>query len=277
MAIDDLISMRMTAPPQSIEDLGSLKRLPSRLAILGKTKNLDRLAEGPPIEALWVGDVNERQFAAILPHIDPLYLLFDGLRVSDLTPLGTLRRLQALEIRWNTKVTNVSFLEHLTGLRLLAISHCPKVHDLRPIAALENLEILDLSGGMWSTFKPDTLEPLGQLHRLRGLSLKTIRVKDRSLAPLARLTQLRELELSNQFPTEEYARLSVALPDVQCTHFEPYFKAGALGADKVMVTGTGKPVLTLPKDAARLERYVQRYRAMQDRFRAEYNRPARPR
>jgi hypothetical protein len=270
MAIDDLISMQPNAPPPVTDNLARLDKPPSRLSILGKTQNIGRLADFPSVEALWVGDVNERQFNEILPLIDPLYLLFDGLRVADLASLGRLRRLQAIEIRWNTKVTDVSFLENLTNLRLLALSHCPKVHDLSPIAALKNLEILDLSGGMWSTFKPDTLEPLGQLRNLRGLSLKAIRVKDQSLAPVARLKQLQELELSNQFPTEEYARLSVALPHIQCTHFSPYLDFGAgEDANQVMVTGKGKPVLSLPKDAARLERYVQRFREMQESFRAE--------
>jgi hypothetical protein len=268
MTIDDLITMQLTAPPQVTDDLARLKKPPSRLSILGKTKNISRLADFPSVEALWVGDVNERQFKEVLPLIDPLYLLFDGLRVADLARLGNLRRLNALEIRWNTKVTDISFLENLTGLRLLALSHCPKVHDLGPIAALKNLEILDLSGGMWSTFRPDTLEPLRHLHKLRGLSLKAIGVKDQSLAPIAGLEKLEELELSNQFPTEEYARLSVALPHIQCTHFSPYLDFGAGGdANQVMVTGKGKPVLSLPKDTARLERYVQRFEEMQNNFR----------
>ena len=274
MAIDDLITMQLTVPPAVTEDLALLKKPPSRLFILGKTQNMDRLADFPSVEALWVGDVNERQFNEILPLINPLYLLFDGLRVADLTPLGRFRQLKALEIRWNTKVTDISFLEKLTDLRLLALSHCPKVHDLGPVAALKNLEILDLSGGMWSTFRPDTLKPLGQLRKLRGLSLKAIGVRDQSLAPVAGLQQLDELELSNQFPTEEYARLSVALPHIQCAHFSPYFDFGAGGAaNQVMVTGKGKPVLSLPKDAARLERYVQRFGEMRERFRTEQKRP----
>ena len=121
---------------------------------------------------------------------------------------------------------------------------------------------------MWSTFQPETLAPLKGLKNLRGLSLKNIRVGDESLAPVAGLKGLQALELSNQSPTEEYARLSVALPHIQCEHFSPYFDFGAgKGATQVMVTGKGKPVLSLPKDAARLERYVQRFEEMQARFR----------
>lgn len=268
MAIDDLISMQVTAPPPVTEDLAAVEAPPSRMAILGKTRNIDRLSGFQALEALWVGDVNERRFSEILPRIDPLYLALDGVRVADLSPLGRLRRLQALEIRWNTKVSDIAFLENLPGLRLLTLSHCPQVHDLGPIGALKNLEILDLSGGMWSTFRPRTLEPLGRLAKLWGLSLKAIRVGDQSLEPVARLASLRELELSNQFPTEEYARLSVALPEVRCARFAPYLDFPVGGAEKVMVTGKGKPVLTLPEDRARLETYVQRYREMQARFRA---------
>ena len=108
------------------------------------------------------------------------------------------------------------------------------------------------------------------IYRLRGLSLKTIRVKDQSLAPAAKLKDLQALEPSNQFLTEEYARLSVALPHIQCPHLSPYFDIFAgKGTNQVMVTGKGKPVLTRPKDAERLQRYVQQFHKMQERFRGE--------
>ena len=269
MAIDDLITMKPVAPPPIVEDLADLKAPPARLAIWGKTRNLDLLSGFPPVEAIWVGDVNQRQFDEILPLIDPVYLLFDGLRVADLSPLGKLSRLEALEIRWNTKVTDISFLKGLKGLRLLALVHCSKVHDIGPIEGLENLEILDLGGGMRSTFRPETLAPLRRLSKLWGLSLKAIRVGDESLAPVAELGRLSELELSNQFPAQEYARLSVAFPHIDCPHFAPYIDFPVRSdAQQVMVTGKRGPVLTLPKDAARLERYVERFREMQEKFRA---------
>jgi hypothetical protein len=268
--IDDLIGMRPAVPPAPVEDLASLDGTESRVRIKGTTKNLGRLAELKSLEALWAGDVNEAQFVRIVSLIDPLYLQFDGLRAADLSLLGRLQRLQALEIHWNTKVSDISFLNQLPNLRLFALTHCPRVHDLGPIAALRNLEVLDLSGGMWSTFKPDTLKPLEGLDKLWGLCLTAIRVADQSLEPVAQLKALRKLELSNQFPTEEYARLSVALPRVECTHFVPYFEVNFGKGRQVMVTGKGKPVLSLPRDQARLDAYVERFRAAQARFRTMY-------
>ena len=268
--IDDLIGMQPVVPPAPVEDLASLDGAATRVCIKGTTKNLERLGELTSLEAMWAGDINHAQFARIVTLIDPLYLMFDGLRVAELSPLGRLSRLQALEVRWNTKVSDISFLERLTGLRLLALSHCPRVQELGPIAALGDLEVLELSGGMWSTFRPDTLKPLAELDKLWGLSLTNIRVADESLAPVAQLKSLRKLELSNQFPTEEYARLSVALPQVECTHFVPYFEVNFGKGRQVMVTGKGKPVLTLPRDQARLDGYVERFRAAQTRFRETY-------
>lgn len=270
MGIDDLISMKPNAPPPLVDDLASLREPPTRLSIGGKTRNLDLLAKFPSVEAIWVNDVGQNQFDDIVPLLDPAYLLFSGLRAADLSRLGRLSGLQALEIHWNTKVEDISFLAKLKKLRLLALIHCSKVHDLAPIGKLTNLEILDLGGGMWSTFRPRTLAPLRNLKKLRGLSLTNIRVGDESLAPVATLQQLREIELSNQFPVEEYARLSVAFPDIGCPHFKPYLDFGAgAGANQVMITGKRGPVLSLPKDAARLERYVTRFRDLQEKFRAK--------
>ena len=268
--IDDLISMQTTMPPEVIDDLGPVDPAVGRLAILGGAKNLDRLAEFASLEALWVGDVKPAQLDRIVSMIDPEYLMLNGMRIEDLSSLTRLRRLQALEIMWNTRVSDIGFLRELPALRLLGISDCVKVRDLSPIAALRALEVLDLSGGMWSVFKPETLAPLAGLDKLWGLSMTNIRVADQSLEPVANLKGLRKLELSNQFPTQEYARLSVALPDTECAHFEPYFAVFHGRGETVMVTGKGKPVLTLPRDQERLDKYVAQFRALQDGFRRQY-------
>lgn len=270
MAIDDLIDMKQPVPPDVTEDLASVEGHPRRLSILGKTRNLERLKAFTSIEALWVGDVNESQFAEIVPLIDPLYLNFHTMRVADLSALSRLKRLQALEIHSNTRVADISFLSALKGLRLLALSHCPNVRDIGAVGNLRALEILDLSGGFWSTFRPHSLAPLKRLQNLRGLALKSIRVGDQSLEPVAALTGLEAIELSNQFPTREYARLSVALPHLDCPQLRPYFEVAVSGpGPEVMVTGKGKPVLSLPKDRAKLERYVERFEQMQEEFRAD--------
>ena len=97
------------------------------------------------------------------------------------------------------------------------------------------------------------------------------RLSDQSLVPLADLPSLQWIRLFNQFPTEEFARLSVALPEIEYTHFAPYLehRVDDDGPRQVMVIGKGKPFLALPQDTARLNRSVAQFMAMQKRFREQ--------
>lgn len=271
MAIEDLIRFTQPAPPELSADLADVTGVPERLAVSGKTRNLARLAEWPELEALWAFEASEAQLAEIAARCQPRYLNVFGFKSPDLAwlaPLASAGGLEALELSRNTRLADLTALSGFSGLRLLSIVSCPKVRDLAPIGDLANLEILDLGGGMWNTFRVATLAPVARLERLRFVALKAIRVEDESLAPLASLGRLERLELSNQFPTEEFARLSVALPGADCAMFQPFTEAhiGRKGRT-VMVTGKRKPFLSLPDDQARLDRYVARFRVLQDKFR----------
>lgn len=277
MGIEDLIQFTQPAPPDVTEDLADLRTAPARLAVSGKTRNLARLADWPDLEALWAFEASEAQLGEIAVRCRPRYLNVFGFKSPDLAWLAPLAasgvasgRLAALELSRNTRLADATALSAVSALRLLSVVSCPKLRDIAPVGDLVNLEILDLGGGMWNTFRIATLAPVRRLEQLRFVALKAIRVEDESLAPLAGLRRLERLELSNQFPTEEYARLSVALPRAECERFAPFTEAHiGRKARTVMVTGKRKPILTLPDDQERLDRYVARFRALQDRFRED--------
>jgi hypothetical protein len=269
-SIEDLIGFTKPLSPDIAEDLADLQAAPARLTVAAETRNLDRLADWRDFEALWFYGMKDARLAEILPRVEPRYLSLVDFKSPDLAFLPPFARLEALELGHNTKLADLSDLSRFTGLRLLSLLSCPKVRDIAPIGDLVNLEVVDLGGGMWDKFRTPTLAPLRRLENLRFVALKAIRVEDESLEPLARLRCLEGLELSNQFPTAEYARLSVALPQADCEMFQPFTEANiGRKARTVMVTGKRKPFLTLPDDEAKLERYVARFRVMQDKFRAE--------
>ena len=117
---------------------------------------------------------------------------------------------------------------------------------------------------MWNKNTADSLEPIGGLSVLEELRLTNVRVLDGGLRPVARCSALRSLVVSNQFPTADYAYLSVALPETSCDMFAPYVEPSlALGESIVMVVGSGKPFLHAVDDAARLERYATAFRDLQ--------------
>ncbi|PLR66179.1 hypothetical protein CYJ36_18910 [Bacillus sp. UMB0893] len=64
-------------------------------------------------------------------------------------------------------------------------------------------------------------------------------MKDEYLEPISHLKNLLELKLSNQFLTEEFARLSVMLPKTNCEYFQPFVKMD----DPI----DGKDIMVLPQ------------------------------
>lgn len=94
------------------------------------------------------------------------------------------------------------------------------------------------------------------------------RVLDESLEPISTLNGLQELEISNQFPTKEYARLSVSLPHTVCEKFEPYVSLSqTIYGNDVMVVGKRKPLLNSTHDKLKLEKYEEQFKALQNTFR----------
>lgn len=256
------------SPLPYVKDLAAVPPSAHELAITGATKNLHLLKEWTGIERLWLLGVNQREWDAIAPHVSPRMLMAYQMRVADLSLLGTMHRLEELSLQWNTKATSLDGLERLQGLKTLAIRDFPKLRSLEPLSVLATLQTLDLQGGMWKPLALDSLAPLGALAGLEQLMLVNLKVAHGGLEALCKLRSLRKLVVSNQFPTEAYAHLSVCLPDVECKMFRPYVSlAKAIGGKDVMVVGKGKPFLNSVDDAARLEKYCAEFAAFQAAYR----------
>ena len=155
----------------------------------------------------------------------------------------------------------------MSDLRTLSLEDTPKVRDLDPIGRLSGLRAFQYSGGIWNKNVANSLAPIGRLAHLEELRLNNLKVLDGGLRPLAACSALRRLDVSNQFETADYAYLSVALPAVECDMFAPYVPLGGeLGDNDMMVVGSGKPFLHSRRDAERLRRYEEAFRALQGRF-----------
>ena len=114
----------------------------------------------------------------------------------------------------------ITLIAKIKCLKGLVLEDTPKISDLSPLSQCIKLESFEFSGGMWKSNKTESLEPISGLPKLSSLRLLNLSVSS-GLKSLASLTSLRELELSNQFPTEEYAYLSVKLDGVHCEYFAP--------------------------------------------------------
>ncbi len=223
------------------------------------------------IDHVWVTKVGQDEFARIAQFINPVSLVVYDMKVRDLSPLALMSRIERLVLNWNTKANSIDALAGLGNLRALCLMDFPKLSRLDSLSRCENLEMLELGGGVWKPMRVITLEPLRCLRALKYLSLTNIKVEDDSLLPLTELSNLQELNLSNQFPTEEYARLSVYLEHVRCSSFQPYesMEGRVIGSKTIMITGRRKPFLDPQVDGQRIQRYEKQFENYQAVFRTE--------
>ncbi len=188
------------------------------------------------------------------------------MRVADISAFSQMPQLRHLAIRWNTKIQR---LDSLVGLELrsLILEETPRLQQLAPIARLRALRFFEFSGGMNKPNVAESLWPLAELPRLSHLNLLNLKVKLDGLIPLAQCGRLKVLEISNQFPTDEYAFLSVRLPKTKCAMFGPWERHKHWKQD-IMIVGKGKPFLSSKTDQDRIRRYEHAFTRLRSNFAA---------
>lgn len=258
--------------PKFVEDLNDVDRSTASLAISDKTKNMSLINEFNPKE-LWLICLNQKQFETILLNVQPEYLNLYGCKVSDLSYLSNLVGLKTLVINWNTKAESLWDISANVNLENLHLEDLSKITSLDELKYATSLKYLGIEGGWTKSWKIPTLKPISALKNLRHLTLMALQVGDQSLRPLSSLTGLEELEISNQFKTEEFAWLSTKLKSTKCDKFQPYSngiinKNGVLDRD-VMVTGIKKPFLNSKSDKEMLDKYVKQFEKLVAKYEAE--------
>lgn len=236
------------------------------IACFGTSKlfaELDRFTE---LKFPWLSGVNEKQ-ALLLPTLEFVEtLVVHDLRTAKLSLLKCFPNLKTLLIWGNTKVDSLTELALLQKLEVLGLENFPKVRTIDQVSLLKSLKMLCLTGSVDTALKIDTLEPLAKLQELELLHITNIRVSDESLGFVKRLRSLKELQVSNQFPTSEYAALMSARSDVECTHFSPYILSGLkcdrCGACRAMVVGKRKPFVCSKCNPGKLQKYEREFEAL---------------
>jgi hypothetical protein len=254
--------------PDFADDLNAVDSNATELLIQGKTKNLQRLKLFLNLQKLWIYTVNQSQFDTILRLVSPKMLHIYEMRVEDLSNLECLKELVVLALEWNTKAHKLWNISKNQNLKSLSIKDFSKLNDIERLEQATRMELLDLSGSDSTSLKLKNLGSLKQLINLKFLGLSNIKVEDESLQPITELKELRDLLISNQFPTEEYAKLSVALPNTKSDKFEAYVHISPIGDKDIMVVGKRKPLLNSnsKSDVKRLQKYQEQFKEYQDKY-----------
>ena len=261
--MNDITIERFENKPEFTSDLADFDNSKTELHIRADVKNRKLLNE-LNIEKLWLIGAKEKDIEQIFSLHQPKYVSLYQFLAKDLSCLESLTECETLITEWNTKATELWNIKANPNLKKLAIRDYSKISQLSALESATQIKSLSLDGGIDKKLKIDSLKALSKLKQLEYLRLTNIKVADESLEPIIHLSNLKILELSNQFPTKEYANLSVKLTETECSMFRPYHEVeikdenGNLVYDR-MIIGKRKPFLLSKKDSTRIEKYEREF------------------
>jgi len=214
--------------------------------------------------------VTQPLFDAIckLSNLEVLQIKWSNVHTLD--SIRGLDQLKALSIGSSTRVESIEPLAALESLEYLEVENFKLVNDFSPFVSLRRLKYLSVTGSMWTRQAIESLEPFSRMTWLTSLNVDTSHVK--SVRALETLKNLESLGIGGRLPYEEYASLSVKLPNTECRWFQPYLDISQTGyspckacrrKSMVMVTGKGKPVLCKYCDEEKLAKHVRLFEQAQ--------------
>ncbi len=160
--IETLINLERLTLNTRIDELSPLLSLRSLkdLSILSGVKNLDTLANLDKLEFLWVTSSELVDIKAIRNMRNLKSVYFNSSILTDLTPLTTPLKLEALTIAQGRSIRDFSVFANFRSLKKLVLLTVPNLDRLEPFSKLTNLEDLSLDIRMYSdceTFKSNPL------------------------------------------------------------------------------------------------------------------------
>lgn len=251
-------------------DLSKTPATLDAISVTGKTAGFERLRTLEALRRLSVRDLSQKQLEIVAGLERLTELRIFGFRGADADALKNLVRLEYLTFEWAPKICSISWLTSLTRLRILLIADLKRVDDFAPLGAMTSLRYLSVSGSSTTPQSIRSIAPLAHLDKLEELDLYAS-VADDDVAPLATMSWLKRLAIPNRYPVRVYAELAARLPKTRCEMFAAT-RTYEIGTDRY-VDLIGLPSRTFKADdpkskgpiakrEAEFAKWVLHYRAM---------------
>ncbi len=210
----------------AVDDVAELPKN-AKVVELGKNvENLDQLAKFTSITRVACDLLDEAtvKVLAKLPKLRHLDLSLS--RATELPSLKPLKQLRVLVLYSFPKLETLEFLRGMVHLHSLCLSEVMAAGDLSPVGTLRDLREFEIDGTLHKIKFVDSLAPLGKLKRLRFLLLAcAVKQENRTLRPLAKLKELKQLIIGGKHFQHEYDWLLDRLPQlpgINLGTFNPY-------------------------------------------------------
>ena len=243
------------------------------------TADIDVLASHPETEVVRISGLHQDTFEYFIKNYGQQLKaieFFKNKLVEDWSLLGTLPQLEYVYWFVNQRIDRLWDMTENTALKGLCISDFSRLHSIEGIQTAPALRYFVFKDAVWNKSELDSFMPLahtGVTHLCFGAK----KIRDGSLAFLEEMPQLKVFDFSlNQFTTEQVAWAVANFPELQgfalCAKLDdPICSAWSDGewvtTPGAYITGKRKPTLTYEKDAVRIQKYVDQFEALKEKYR----------
>lgn len=187
-------------------------------------------------------------------------------RSQDLSILSYFKSLEILSIRGGKTELQFGRINHLTNLKKIHINEQSKPTNLKGIEkckSIEHLYIGDFTFG--KPVKLATTEYLAKNKSLKELFFSNTEIEFNELKKLKSMKNLKHLTLNQKYEFEEFAELSVLLPNVKSNEFKPWQNYLSEKGD-IKINGKRKPILDSNKHKSKIEKYEKEFTKLQMKY-----------
>lgn len=182
--------------------------------------NATGLGERQGLRHLIAGHVDQAMLEEIgtLQRLERLELEWPTL-ADDLAPLRHLPNLQYLSVDSPRNVTAFDLLAKLPSLRTLIVTNARHMTDIAWLGSANHLRVIGIEGAMDRKQVIASLAPLAGLTGLEAFLGTSLRLLDPDLMPLARCLRLQFIGIARVAKKPAFDALREARPDVSCSWF----------------------------------------------------------
>lgn len=163
-------------------------------------------------DALDLRSIGDKAWSAIISRCKASEVRLYYLKIKSLEGIEKLRSTSILKIEYANKITDIKPVFKMDWLQTLYLYDLPKLRDLEGIEALQNLTELRLSGNRGSMDPPlrlKSIKPIAKLSNLRDLEITNTQLEDDDISLIASsFPNLRSLTVSWRFDRSQLAHIA---------------------------------------------------------------------
>lgn len=231
------------------------------------------MTTGKNRKILEISGMNQKSFEHFIEHYGDSYeylSFFKCQLISDFSPLAHLKKLQAVEIYWNIRATQLWDMSQNESLYYLSIDSARKLtYELPLLNTAKNLQNVSVCGSMFEAYPLKSLDAFSGMTSLQHLKLFEVKLENHNFDVLDSLSALERFDFhAGMLKTEEIAYLCAKYPKLSGQSLCAYNTEDALLND-VRVCGYRKPGLDLPRQQKRLDKYIADFQKLVEAYKNE--------